>query len=236
MQRQPLRFYSAPLPGIDTDDLSGKFIVIEGAASAGCSTQVECLKLWLEKEGHAVLCSRPGESLLAAKGIRRAEESGLLQPCARTLFYAADLADRLENDILPALRSGFVVLADRYIYSLMANAAAGGENSKWIEKVLGFALAPHAAYFLEAEMPNLVARKTATGAWFDYDKFVKQQSRVIRELQSMAARYAFEVIDANRTPEVISSELQERIPVTQAAPLHPFAGRTRRSSSPVRSA
>src|ERR1700691_1712309 len=99
----PLRPYADPLPGIDTANLSGKLIVIEGPDAVGRSTQVTQLRLWLEQEGHAVLDTGMARSALAGKGIARAKEGNTLGPVTMTLYYVTDLADRLENEIVPAL-------------------------------------------------------------------------------------------------------------------------------------
>lgn len=156
--KQPLQFYSEPLPGVDANELQGKLIVIEGPDAVGRSTQVARLKVWLEHEGHAVLDTGMARSALAGKGIQQAKDGNTLGPVTMTLFYATDFADRLENEIIPALRAGFVVLTDRYIFSLMARALARDEDRVWLEKLAGFALVPHAIYYLRAEVKDLVPR------------------------------------------------------------------------------
>ena len=150
--KQPLAFYSESLAGVDRDELQGKLIVIEGPDSVGRSTQVARLRTWLEHQGHAVLDTGMARGALAGKGIQQAKEGNTLGPITMTLFYATDFADRLENEIIPALRAGFVVLTDRYIFSLMARAIARGEDRPWIERVASFALVPHAIYYLRAEL------------------------------------------------------------------------------------
>src|ERR1700753_2658141 len=117
---KPLRPYGQALPGVDTADLSGKLIVIEGPDAVGRSTQVAQLRLWLEQEGHAVLDTGMARSALAGKGIAQAKGGNTLGPVTMTLYYVTDFADRLENEIIPALRAGFVVLTDRYTFSIMA--------------------------------------------------------------------------------------------------------------------
>src|SRR6478672_12130461 len=105
----PLQFYNTPLPEVDCTELHGALIVIEGPDAVGRSTQVIRLRQWLEQEGHAVLDSGMARSALAGKGIQKAKEGNTLQPITMTLFYTTDFADRLENEIIPALRAGFVV-------------------------------------------------------------------------------------------------------------------------------
>jgi dTMP kinase len=225
LPRQPLQFYSESLPGVDPLELHGKLIVIEGPDSVGRSTQVARLRTWLEQQGHAVLDTGLARGALAGKGIQQAKKGNTLGPITMTLFYATDFADRLENEIIPALRAGFVVLTDRYIFSLMARAIARGEDRLWIEKVAGFALAPHAIYYLRAEVRDLVTRVVLGRGAFDhwesgmdmrfggdmYDSFVKYQSRVIRALDRMAKRYNFITIDATQTPDQIFRALQRSI-------------------------
>src|ERR1700683_4880981 len=140
--------YGKLLPGVKISDLSGKLIVIEGTDGVGRTTQINLLKPWLEELGHAVLDTGMTRSPLAGEGIRRAKEGNNLGRVTQSLFYATDFVDRLENEIIPALRAGFVVLTDRYIFSLMARAIARGEDRPWIERVASFALVPHALFYL----------------------------------------------------------------------------------------
>src|SRR5215831_9903087 len=223
--RQSLQFYSEPLAGVDISNLQGKLIVIEGPDAVGRSTQVALLRQWLEQEGHAVLDSGMARSALAGKGIKLAKTGNTLGPITMTLFYTTDFADRLENEIIPALRAGFVVLIDRYIFSIMARAIARGEDRRWIEQVAGFALVPHAVYYLRADVETLVSRVVMGRGAFDYwesgmdlrfgedmfESFVKYQTRLIRVLDSMVEPYNFTVIDAAQPIERIFRQLQRRV-------------------------
>ncbi|MCX6623808.1 MAG: thymidylate kinase [Acidobacteria bacterium] len=223
--KKPLEFYSEPLPGIDVSELQGKLIVVEGADAVGRSTQIARLKAWLEQEGHAVLDTGMARSALAGKGIQQAKDGNTLGPITMTLFYMTDFADRLENEIIPALRAGFVVLTDRYIFSLMARAIARNEDSVWIEKVSGMALVPHSVFYLQADVKDLVSRVVVGRGAFDYwesgmdmrfgsdmyASFVRYQTRLIRTLDRMAKKYGFVTVDARQSPEKIFGELQGHI-------------------------
>ncbi|MGH9663373.1 MAG: dTMP kinase [Bryobacteraceae bacterium] len=223
--REPLQFYSEPVPGVDTGELHGRLIVIEGPDAVGRSTQVRRLRSWLEDQGHAVLDTGMARSALAGKGIQQAKDGNTFGPVTMTLFYTTDFADRLENEIIPALRAGFVVLTDRYIFSLMARAIARGEDGTWIEKVAGYGLVPHAVYYLRAEVQDLVSRVVHGRGAFDYwesgmdmrfgadmyESFVRYQGRIIRALDRMAKKYDFVTIDASHSPEEIFRELQQSI-------------------------
>lgn len=237
--KQPLEFYNEPLPGIDVSELQGKLIAIEGPDAVGRTTQVSRLRSWLEHQGHAVLDTGMARSALAGKGIQQAKGGNTLGPITMTLFYATDFADRLENEIIPALRAGFVVLTDRYIFSIVARAVARGEDRAWIERVAGFALVPHVVFYLRADVPHLVSRVVVGRGAFDYwesgmdmrfgsdmhASFVRYQSRMIRAFDRMAKRYSFVVVDANRPPDEIFEDLQRRI----QALFRPPRGRNRRA-------
>src|SRR5689334_12985928 len=136
------------LPNVDLDELKGKMIVLEGTDGVGRSTHVSLLKQWLENNGHAVLDTGMTRSALAGKRLRQAKEGHTLGGIPMSLFYTTDFADRLENEMIPALRAGFVVLTDRYIYSLMARAIVRGADPEWIANVYSFALKPDAVLYL----------------------------------------------------------------------------------------
>ena len=244
LTKKPLDFYSEPLPGVDASELQGKLIVIEGPDAVGRSTQITLLRQWLEQEGHAVLDTGMARSALAGKGIQMAKEGNTLGPITMTLFYTTDFADRLENEIIPALRAGFVVLIDRYIFSIMARAVARGEDRKWIERVAGFALVPHLVLYLRAEVEHLVSRVVLGRGAFDYwesgmdlrfgpdmyESFVRYQSRLIKALDSMVDTYGFTVIDASQPIPKIFRDLQRQISRLRLRRTQPPKPRARRAA------
>jgi dTMP kinase len=213
------------LPGVDLDELHGRLIVIEGADSVGRSTQVSMLKPWLEQNGHAVLDTGMTRSVLAGKGIKQAKQGLTLGPISLALFYATDFADRLENQMIPALRAGFIVLTDRYIYSLIARAIVRGLDPQWIKAVYGLALQPDAIFYLRGSVPELVSRVMSRPTGFDYwesgmdmhlgadlfDSFVEYQTRMLGVFDSMSGDYGFETIDATQPIDMIYRSLQRRI-------------------------
>jgi len=225
LNRQPLQFYSEALPGVDASELQGKLIVIEGPDAVGRTTQIALLRQWLEREGHAVLDTGMARSALAGKGIRQAKQGNTLGPITMTLYYLTDFADRLENEIIPALRAGFVVLMDRYIFSIMARAIARGEDRAWIERSAGFALVPHQVLYLRADVKDLISRVVHGRGAFDYwesgldshfgkemfESFVRYQGRLIRVFDSLAKPYGFEVVDAGRPADDVFEALQKSI-------------------------
>ena len=159
--------YSVILPKMNLAELTGRLIVIEGTDGVGRSTQIKLLRPWLEQQGHAVLDTGIRRSQLAAKGIQQAKAGHTLGRITLSLFYATDFADRLENEIAPALRAGFVVLTDRYIYSLMARAIVRGLDPAWIHDMYSFALKPDAIFYLRIGVDDLIPRVVFSSG-FDY--------------------------------------------------------------------
>lgn len=218
-------FYGEGIPGVDLSELRGRLIVIEGPDGVGRSTQVAMLKPWLESNGHAVLDTGMTRSALAGKGIKQAKAGITLGPVSLTLFYATDFADRLENEMLPALRAGFIVLTDRYIYSLIARAIVRGLDRAFIKACYGLALKPDAVFYLRSNVGGLIPRVLSSPAGFDYwesgmdmhlgndlyDSFAEYQSRMLSVFDSMIDEYGFEVIDATQPIDVIYRNLQRRI-------------------------
>src|SRR5215470_8268357 len=162
-----LESYGEGIPRVDLEDLPGWLIAIEGTDGVGRSTHVTRLREHLERMGYAVAETGLSRSDLASRGIRRAKEGNTLGSIAFNLFYATDFADRLEQQIVPALRAGFVMITDRYIYSLIARAIVRGADPDWIKQVYSFALLPDAVYYLRIDPLRLVPRVLADGP-FDY--------------------------------------------------------------------
>jgi len=158
MLREKHVYYGFGLPYVQADDLTGKLIVIEGTDGVGRSTQIEDLKKWLEIKGYGVVTTGWTRSPLMGKTIDDAKSGHTLNANTFSLLYAADFADRLEHEIIPALRSGFVVLADRYIYTAFARSVVRGGDRQWIRKVFGFALEPDAVFYMRVNIEDLIPR------------------------------------------------------------------------------
>jgi dTMP kinase len=217
-------FFDEGLPGIDLDELKGKLIVLEGTDGVGRSTHIGLLKQWLENNGHAVLDTGMTRSPLAGKRLKKAKKGHTLGSITMSLFYATDFADRLENEIIPALRAGFIVLTDRYIYSLMARAIVRGADPEWLREVYGFALKPDSIFYLRVNIDDLVTRvlqSTGFNYWESgmdlhmgedlYESFVRYQRWLLGEFDKMVETYGFEIIDASGTVEEVFQRLRDRI-------------------------
>jgi dTMP kinase len=208
---------------VDQVDYSGKLIVIEGADGVGRSTHTALLRAWLESRGHAVLDTGMTRSVLAGRGIKEAKTGHTLGRLTMQLFYATDFLDRLENAMLPALRAGFVVLTDRYIYSAIARAEVRGIDSAWIRSLYSMALVPDAVFYLRINSPQqLVERVLAPGRGFDYwesgmdlhlgqdfyDSFVEYQRRMLKVFDRMCDEYGFHVLNASRSVRSVAADLR----------------------------
>jgi len=129
----PKKWYGHGIPGVDLQRLNGKLIVIEGADGSGRSTQITRLTEFLEQSGHATVRVGLKHSSLVSEELEQAQQGNILSRITLSLFYATDFADQLENVILPALKAGFIVLSDRYIYTLMARDMVRGMNEPWLK-------------------------------------------------------------------------------------------------------
>ncbi|HLH62027.1 MAG TPA: thymidylate kinase [Ktedonobacteraceae bacterium] len=204
--------------------LPGRLIVIEGTDGVGRTTQLQLLRPWLESSGYAVVDTEMTRSVLAGPGLKQAKEGHTLGPITLNLFYATDFVDRFESQILPALRAGFIVLTDRYIYSLIARAVVRGADPQWIRSIYGLALKPDAIFYLKIGIEDLIPRVLQRGG-FDYwesgmdmrlgadlfESFVNYQTRLLEQFNSMSESYGFQVIDASLPIELIAEQLKQRV-------------------------
>jgi dTMP kinase len=219
-----LRFYGDRPPGIHGEVLPGRLIVVEGTDGVGRSTQIALLKEWLEDRGYAVLDTGLTRSQLAGKGIKRAKRGNTLDPITLNLFYATDFCDRLERQIIPALRAGMVALVDRYVFSLMARATVRGVSPQWIEDLYGFALVPDKVVYLDIDVEHLLPRvigSTGFDYWESgqdflrgpglYDNFVDYQTRLLAEFRRLAQHYEFAVIDGRAGVAEVFARLRAEV-------------------------
>lgn len=189
----------------------------------GRSTHIALLRTWLESRGHAVLDTGMTRSVLAGRGLKEAKTGHTLGRLTMQLFYATDFIDRLENEMLPALRAGFVVLTDRYIYSAMARAEVRGIDSAWIRSIYSMAFVPDAVFYLRITSPQkLVERVVSSGRGFDYwesgmdlglgedfyDSFIAYQSKMLKVFDRMSTEYGFQVLNASRSVRSVGRDLQ----------------------------
>jgi len=219
-----VRFYGHGLPGFKKKRLPGRLIVLEGTDGVGRSTQIALLREWLEGEGYAVAATGLTRGRLAGKGIKAAMRGHTLGNTTLNLLYATDFVDRLETEIIPALRASFVVLTDRYIYSIVARAQVRGADPTWLRHVFGFALVPDAVFYLHADLAHLIPR-VLNARGFDYwesgvdfmhapdryESFVDYQTLILAQFDAMVDEFGFVPVDANRSIREVFETLQAGI-------------------------
>jgi dTMP kinase len=202
---QPGRYYGHGLPYLPIEHYPGKIIAIEGTDGVGRSTQIQLLREWLEVQGYGVIETGWTRSALMQPTIELAKSSNTLNKLTFVLLYATDFADRLEKEIIPALKAGFVVLADRYIFSALARAGVRGVDRAWLRSLYGFAIAPHLVFYLKIDVDTL------KGGDDIYDSFRSYQNKLLREYGSMADEFGFRVLDARRPIDVLQEDLRRQV-------------------------
>jgi len=224
-------YYGHGLPYASLDSYPGKLIAIEGTDGVGRSTQIRLLREWLEVQGYGVVETGWTRSPLMQPTIDLAKTSNTLNKLTFVLLYACDFADRLEKEIIPALKAGFIVLADRYIYTAIARAGVRGVDSQWIRRLYGFAISPHLVFYLKIEVDALARRVLeaageAAGArgmeyWESgmdlkagddiYDNFRSYQRQLLKAYAAMSDEFGFRVIEGRRSINAIQEELRRQI-------------------------
>ena len=221
---RPGTYYGNGIPYLPIDGYPGKIIAIEGTDGVGRSTQISLLREWLEVQGYGVIETGWTRSQLMQPTIELAKSSNTLNKLTFVLLYATDFADRIEKEIIPALKAGFIVLSDRYIFTAMARAGVRGVDRVWIRNLYGFAIAPHLVFYLKVDEKTLIRRVLqARGMeyWESgmdmkladdiYESFRAYQRALLKEYASMSDEFSFRVLDARRRIDVIQDELRRQI-------------------------
>lgn len=213
------------IPYLDDLEISGRLIVIEGPDASGRSTQIELLMAKLEADGFAVLNTGLKRSDIIGEGILDAKQNVSLGKRTLALFYAADFADQLEHKIIPALQAGYVVLADRYIYTLMARNTIRGIKRKWSSDLYSFALVPDLTFYIDVDPFVLVHRVFEKRQSLDYyesgsdmgisddmfESFILYQKKLAKEFEILKKKYGLTLINGNRDVEQVNTSLEKQI-------------------------
>jgi len=212
------------LPYLKTSGLKGKLIAIEGTDGVGRSTQIDLLEDWLQVQGYAVMVSGWTRSNLMSRSIEMAKNGNMLNRMTFGMLYATDFADRLENQIIPALRSGYIVLMDRYVYTAFARDSVREPDQQWIRDVFGFAPIPDLVCYLRTDVDSLIPRVIESGGmnyWESgmdlhladniFDSFKKYQKMLIDAYDNMVEPYGFKVADARRSVMEVQQDLRSYI-------------------------
>jgi dTMP kinase len=206
----------------------GRLFIVEGIDGSGKSTQLSLLHKWLESEGYVVSFSEWNSSPLVRDVTRRGKKKEMLTPMTFSLIHATDFADRTEHYIMPPLKAGAVVLADRYIYTAFARDVARGVDPEWVRGLYGFAVKPTVAFYfrvpLDVAMKRILGGRDALkfyeagmdmGLSDDIEEsFRIFQGRIIEEYEKMVEEFGLVVIDATLSIEEQQAQMREI--VTQA--------------------
>jgi dTMP kinase len=218
-------FFGESLVGLDTSELNGTLIVIEGMDGSGRSTQIALLQEWLESEGFSVQTSGLRRSNLVGRDIDELLAKNAVTRLTLALMYATDFFDQLEHRIIPALRAGAVVLADRYIFTLIARGVVRGINRDYLSGLYAMALRPHLTFWLNVRPETAFGREfkkaQAISYWEAgrdmslshdlYWSFVRYQTMIKREFEVMAKRSGFIELDGEASVSNVNKQLRQRI-------------------------
>jgi len=218
-------FFGEHLVGLDPSELQGNLIVIEGLDGSGRSTQIALLQEWLESEGFAVQTSGLRRSNLVGRDIDELLAKNAVTRLTLALMYSTDFFDQLEHRIVPALRSGAVVLADRFIFTLIARSAVRGINRDYLSGLYAMALRPNLTFWLNVRPETAFAREfkkaQAISYWEAgrdmslshdlYWSFVRYQTMIKREFEVMAKKNAFIELDGESSVSAVNKQLRQRI-------------------------
>ncbi len=217
-------------------EFAGALVVVEGIDGSGKSTQLYLLKRWLEIGGYRVHFTEWNSSPLVKSATRRGKQRRLLTPTTFSLLHAADFADRCERQILPLLHGGYLVLADRYIYTAFARDAARGCSPHWLRNLYSFAPIPDITFYFRAPLDVAVNRITAgrpklkfyeagmdLGLSLDRaESFRIFQDRILNNYDQMIETDRFVLMDGtirvNRLQKVMRALLAERVDLKRFAP------------------
>ncbi len=224
-EKRTVEFYGHGINHLENIEVKGRLIVIEGPDASGRSTQIESITTKLEADGHAVLNTGLKRSELVSRGILEAKRDYNLGKKTLALFYAADFADQFEYKIIPALQAGYIVLADRYIYTLIARNVVRGLDRKWTHNLYGFAIKPDLVFYLDVDPNVLIHRVFQKNSSLDYyesgadiglsddmfKSFLIYQKMISNEFRMMQKKYGLIPINGNRPVPEINADLQKRI-------------------------
>jgi dTMP kinase len=207
----------------DLGELPGKLIAVEGLDGSGKSTQIYLVKRWLELEGYKVFFTEWNSSLLVRRSTKKGKKRHLLTPTTFALIHCTDFADRYERQILPMLHAGYIVVADRYIYTAFARDAARGCDRAWIRKLYSYARHPDVTFLFDVPL-SVALTRIMTGrpqlkfyeAGMDmglskdrFESFQIFQGRMYEEYQHMVDEFNFVRIDASSSPGLQQREVRD---------------------------
>ncbi len=212
-------------------EFAGKLFVVEGIDGSGKSTQLKLLHQWLQNEGYGVFLSTWNSSPLVKSTTRRGKTRQILTPTTFSLIHSTDFADRIEREIIPPLKAGAIVLADRYVYTAFARDVARGVDPKWVRKLYEFAVKPNIAFYFKVPLNVALERILSSRSQIKYyeagmdlgisqdikESFKLFQEKILVEYEKMIEEYNLTVIDATlpindqqkKVREIVTKKIKE---------------------------
>jgi dTMP kinase len=215
----------------------GKLIVVEGIDGSGKSTQVRLLEKWLLSKGMRVFLTEWNSSELVKEITSKGKKKGRLTPTTFSLLHATDFADRYERNIFPLIHAGYIVLADRYVYTAYARDIVRGCDSRWVQEVYDYAVKPDISFYFRvpveiaserilAGRPKLKYYEAGMDLNLSNDPFESYrifQSRIIEQYEAMAQSEGFMTIDGTSGIEeqqyMVRKKVMEFIPDSRSTRL-----------------
>lgn len=212
MSTNPLKRHNYP----------GKIIAVEGMDGSGKSTQLALLRQWLEGRGHTVGFTEWNSSELVRDTTRRAKRKQLLTPITFSLLHAADFADRFDQHVVPLLKAGAIICADRWVYTAFARDGVRGLDPAWLSDLYSFAFQPDLVFYFSVPLATALSRVLSGRQRLNYyeagmdqgldlnieKSFRKFQKRILNRYRAMAGTFDFQVIDATQSIEVQQREVR----------------------------
>lgn len=211
------------LPSLQPNRHKGKLIVVEGIDGSGKSTQLSLLSQWLRSQDMSVAFSSWNSSPLVKETTRRGKKKEMFTPTTFSLIHATDFADRMERYIMPLLKSGAVVCADRYAYTAFARDVVRGVSRRWVRNLYRFAVKPNLAFYFRVPLEVAIGRILGGRDAIKYyeagmdvglsrnivESFRLFQGRILEEYDAMAEEMGFHIIDASGSIEEQQQQMRE---------------------------
>lgn len=211
--------------GMNSRPYAGKLFIVEGIDGSGKSTQLTLLAQWLRSEGYPVVFSEWNSSPIVRATTSRGKKRNLLTPLTFSLIHATDFSDRVEREIVPSLKAGAIVLADRYVYTAFARDVARGVHPGWVRSLYRFAPVPTKAFYFRVPL-EVALRRILAGRpklkWYEagmdiglhsdiLESYRLFQSRILTEYETQVQEFGLDVMDATRPVEVQQRALRAAI-------------------------
>ncbi len=191
-------------------DWPGRLFIVEGIDGSGKSTQLTLLAQWLRSEGFPVVFSEWNSSPIVRVTTSRGKKRQLLTPLTFSLIHATDFADRVEREIIPSLKAGAIVLADRYVFTAFARDVVRGVSPSWVRSLYRLAPVPSQAFYFRVPL-EVALKRILSGRpklkWYEAgmdlglhtdpnESYRLFQSRILTEYETLVQEFGLQVMDA----------------------------------------